>query len=225
MDRGMLIDVEHLSSRAFDSTLAIARRRSYPLISSHTGLRALAVPRPPEALHVKGCSNEAMRNDQQLRALKDLGSVLGVGGHVGLIQDLSYDVSTGWAQAYRHAQDTLGFDAVAIGTDMNGLAAAPGPRFASDPAAPGGLRPLNPDDAVRPIRYGKDQIPIIKRALEQTAMGKRKYDFNTDGLAHYGLLPDFTLDVALSVGGKDALAAFFNSAEAVVKAWTTCAPS
>src|SRR5262249_2381902 len=59
MDRGMLIDVEHLLSRALDLTLAIAKSRDYPLVSSHTGFRALAVPRatgPGAPLYVRGCA-------------------------------------------------------------------------------------------------------------------------------------------------------------------------
>jgi hypothetical protein len=59
--------------------------------------------------------------------------------------------------------------------------------------------------------------------LEQTALGKKKFSYNTEGLAHYGLLPDFTLDLALSLGGEESLGAFFNSAEAFVAVWEKCA--
>jgi microsomal dipeptidase-like Zn-dependent dipeptidase len=220
MDRGMLIDVEHMSSHCFDATLALAQGRNYPLISSHTSLRALAVPRPAGSLHVRGGAAESMRTDAQLQALAALGSVIGLGGHIGVIKDLNVDSSLGWARAYRHARELIGLDAIAIGTDMNGLAAAPGPRFARD--AQGALRPIALGDATRPIDYGADLVPIVQQALEQTALGRRRYDYNTDGLAHYGLLPDFTLDVALSIGAPESLRAFFNSAEALVTAWQRC---
>jgi microsomal dipeptidase-like Zn-dependent dipeptidase len=225
MDHGMLIDVEHLSSHALDRVLSLAQNRSYPLISSHTLLRALAVRRPDSSLYVPGCATEAMRSDRQLRALGKLGSVLGVAGHVGPIAGLSSDTSRNWARAYRHAHDTLGMPAVAIGTDTNGLAQAPGPRFRHDPSSPNQLRPLDPADSVRSIRYGEDLIPQVKRTLERSALGKRHFDYNTDGLAHYGLLPDFTVDVALSLGGEESLAAFFHSAEAFVEAWQRCVAS
>jgi microsomal dipeptidase-like Zn-dependent dipeptidase len=223
MDKGMLVDVEHLSSHALDAVIAIAKQRPYPLVSSHTGLRALAVPRN-DSLFVPGCATEAMRSDRQLLALKTLGGVLGVGGHVGLIKDLQFDVSTGWARAYKHARDDLGFEAVGIGTDMNGFATAPGGRFQLDPNAPEGLSPKDHTDVVRPIRYGTDLIPIVRQVLEQTALGKKTYSFNTDGLAHYALLPDFTLDVALNSGAEEALEAFFHSAEAFIEAWERCVP-
>jgi microsomal dipeptidase-like Zn-dependent dipeptidase len=225
MDRGMLVDVEHMSAHTLDATIALARQRDYPLVSSHTGFRALAVPRPDGTLYVRGCANESMRSERQLRDLKGLGSIVGVGGHVGMISDLTVDTSAGWARAYRYATDTLGFDAVAIGTDMNGLAGAPGPRFVADAGTPSGLRPVQANDPARPIRYGQDFVPVVKEALEQTALGKRKYNYNTDGLAHYGLLPDFTLDVALSLGGEEQLQAFFQSAEAFIRVWERCAPA
>jgi microsomal dipeptidase-like Zn-dependent dipeptidase len=164
-----------------------------------------------------------MRSDEQLLALKNLGSLVGIGGHVGVIKDLSFDTSAGWARAYRHARDHLGLDAIAVGTDMNGLATAPGPRFVPDAQAPDGLRARDPDDSIRPIHYGQDLVPIVRQTLEQTALGKKTFNYNTEGLAHYGLLPDFTLDVALSLGGEESLEAFFRSAEAFVELWERCA--
>jgi microsomal dipeptidase-like Zn-dependent dipeptidase len=223
MDQGMLIDVEHMSSHTLDATLLLAEARGYPLISSHTGVRALAVPRPDSVFYVRGCATEAMRSERQLRALKALGSLVGIGGHVGQVAGLSIDSSAGWARAYRYVRDTIGFDSIAIGTDMNGFAQAPGPRFVADAAAPGGLRHLDAHDAVRPIKYGQDLVPVVRQVLEQTALGKKKFSYNTEGLAHYGLLPDFTLDLALSLGGEESLGAFFNSAEAFVAVWEKCA--
>jgi microsomal dipeptidase-like Zn-dependent dipeptidase len=222
MGKGMLIDVEHMSSHSLEDALTLAEPRGYPLVSSHTGLRSLAVKRTPGELFTPGCANEAMRSDVELQRLKALGSVLGVGGHVGTIAELSQDVSRGWAIAYRHATENLGFECLGIGTDMNGFATAPGPRFVRDDAQPTGVRAIDSSDPVRPIAYGRDFIPMVQQVLEQTALGAKSFNYNLDGLAHYGLLPDFTLDVALSLGGPETLRAFFSSADAVVEAWTTC---
>jgi microsomal dipeptidase-like Zn-dependent dipeptidase len=224
MDRGMLVDVEHMSSHTLDAALGLAESRAYPLVSSHTGFRGLAVPRPtnPGApLFVRGCANESMRSDYQLLRLRKLGSIVGIGGHVGRVQDLTTDTSAGWARAYHYARN-LGFDRLAVGTDMNGFAQAPGPRFVVNPVTKK-LIPTDPRNKVRPIQYGTDVIPVIQKALTRTALGKKTYDYNVNGFAHYGLLPDFTLDVALQLTAPDTLDTFFQSAEALIQVWETCA--
>lgn len=224
MKRGMLVDVEHMSSRMLDAVLTQAEDRSYPLVSSHTGFRGLAVNRPTSPgspLFVKGCATEAMRSDKQLLRLQKLGSIIGIGGHVGLVEKLTIDSSKGWARAYRYCQE-LGIDRIAIGTDMNGFAQAPGPRFVPDITAPYGLRPLESWDPTRPLQYGVDLIPIVKKVLQMSALGKTNYNYNTSGMAHYGMLPDFTLDVALQQDASESLEMFFNSAEAFIEVWETC---
>jgi microsomal dipeptidase-like Zn-dependent dipeptidase len=227
MKRGMLIDVEHMSSQTLWDTLAIAEEVRYPLISSHTAIRDLAVPREPEEGLIEGCAHEAMRTSGELSKLKELGGVLGLGGHVGLIRgSKDDDDSTSWAVSYWFAVATLGFDSVAIGTDMNGFARTPGPRFERRWGSKAPTR-RNKSNRARPIDYGKDRIPCLGRVVDQTALGRRAYDFNFDGLAHYGLLPDFTVDVELSLKSlgmsrSDPMRPFFSSADAVVTAWETC---
>lgn len=225
MNRGMLVDVEHMSSHTLDAVLNMAESRSYPLVSSHTGFRGLAVPRvhtgPHDPPYVPGCANEGMRSDKQLLRMQKLGSIIGIGGHVGLIKDLDIDSSTGWARAYHYAQ-ALGIDRLAIGTDMNGFPTSPGPRFVRDASAPGGLRALLPGDPTRPLKYGSDLVPVVGTLLQQMALGKKSYDYNVDGMAHYGVLPDFTLDVALQLDATESLDTFFHSAEAFIEVWETC---
>jgi microsomal dipeptidase-like Zn-dependent dipeptidase len=227
MKKGMLIDVEHMSSATLWDTLAIAQKFEYPLISSHTGIRDLAVRRePPEGLK-EGCAHEAMRTGEELLALKALGGVLGIGGHAGLVRGSEDDDdSTSWALSYWYAVAALEFESVAIGTDMNGFARTPGPRFDRRwvSGAPARRNKIN---KAEPIAYGKDRIPCLGGVVGQTALGRRAYDFNFDGLAHYGLLPDFTVDVelslkALGVSRPEPMAPFFRSADAVVAAWEMC---
>lgn len=220
MNRGMLIDVEHMSSHALDATLSIAEREQYPLVSSHTGFRKIAVKRTAgnAPLHVPGCATEAMRSESQLRRLQKLGSIVGIFGHVGRLDGLNADTSANWAKAYHYLRN-VGFDKIAIGTDMNGFAQAPGPRFKS---AQGGLTHVDTHDSVRALRYGQDIIPFIQKALVQSSLGTRKFDYNTAGLAHYGLLPDFTMDVALQLQAPDTLETFFQSAESFLSVWEAC---
>ena len=225
MARGMLIDVEHMSNRSLHETLGIAEKFAYPLFSTHTAIRSLAVGHGNREPYQMGAAHEAMRSDEDLLRIRDLGGVLGIGGHLGLTRNVEVDESTSWTRAYEYAVQKLGFSSVAIGTDMNGFAQAPGPRFEGEPLNPS---PRRDGDTIRPIRYGRDKIPLTGRLLEQTGLGRRSYDFNFDGLAHYGLLPDFTVDVAVSLGYQSQLQTekvmtpFFTSADAVVKAWTKC---
>ena len=52
---------------------------------------------------------------------------------------------------------------------------------------------------------------------EQT--GSRTFNLNTDGVAHYGLLPDLLADVQRGPGGRQALSLLFRSAEAYLETW------
>ena len=226
MARGMLIDVEHMSTRSVWDTLEIAIENDYPLISSHTSIRELAVRGAGQRSASRVLAHEAMRSDAVLREIQRLGGVLGIGAHVGPTIKREVDDSANWMLSYRYALEGLGFSSVAIGTDMNGLARAPGPRFERtfDQDEP---RPRFRREAVRHIRYRKDRVPLVRALLDRNWLGRRDYDFNFDGLAHYGLLPDFTTDVALSLGtgtepDDQAMKPFFTSARAFVDAWAKC---
>jgi len=55
--------------------------------------------------------------------------------------------------------------------------------------------------------------------LRRFKTGNRFWDFNTDGMAHYGLIPDFLQDLR-NIGLTPAqLAPLYNSAEAYIKMW------
>ncbi len=49
--------------------------------------------------------------------------------------------------------------------------------------------------------------------------GERVYDMNIDGVAHYGLYPDFIADMQMQAGGEEALHYLFKSAEAYLQRW------
>ncbi len=57
--------------------------------------------------------------------------------------------------------------------------------------------------------------------LDPYVMGERTYDFNVDGLAHYGLVPDMLQDTANVLRDKNdvVMAPLFNSAEGYVQMW------
>jgi hypothetical protein len=53
--------------------------------------------------------------------------------------------------------------------------------------------------------------------------GQRTFDLNTDGVAHYGLLPDLLADVERRKRGREALALLAHSADAYVRTWRRAA--
>lgn len=228
MRKGMLLDVDHMSQHAVDAAITLGETHGYPLVCSHTRLRALAVPRPADKDWVRGVADEGMRTDAQLARLGRLGSLFGIITHLGPVRGIgtrtsvrtrSYDTSESFALAWMHAVGDLGLSNVAIGTDFNGFYGQPGPRFSrgNQNAAP---EPMT--DEPRPVRYGQDLVPRMQRAIDRSLVGRRSYDLNVDGLAHYGMLPDFLVDVATQVGGWPALAPFFRSAQAVFDTWARC---
>ncbi len=54
--------------------------------------------------------------------------------------------------------------------------------------------------------------------LQRERTGSRTFDINTDGVAHYGLIPDLLADMHQH-GGGPALRSLFRSAEAYLRMW------
>jgi microsomal dipeptidase-like Zn-dependent dipeptidase len=105
--------------------------------------------------------------------------------------------TTAAAAAYLHIVGVLGSHAaVAIGTDVNGLAQLPGPSNCCLPT--------------NPTLYESS-------GLSRATSGDRVWDINVDGVAHYGMLPDL-VSRWRAEGMTDAmLAPLFRSAQAYVE--------
>jgi len=58
-----------------------------------------------------------------------------------------------------------------------------------------------------------------------TAGPLRDFDINLDGMAHYGMLPDFLQDVRNDGLTAEDLAPFFRSANDYVEMWSACEKS
>jgi len=97
----------------------------------------------------------------------------------------------------------FGFDGVGLGTDTGGFASLPAPEA---------------DAATNPLRYPfRSYEGDIRFGRQRT--GTRTFDINTDGVAHYGLMPDLLANVRRSGGGSEALRTLFGSAGAYVRTW------
>ncbi|MER5361411.1 discoidin domain-containing protein [Streptomyces sp. NPDC002785] len=88
------------------------------------------------------------------------------------------------------------------GTDMNGVGGWPAPR--------GG-------DTPNPVKYpfrSTDGGSVI----DKQTTGERTWDFNTDGGAHYGMVPDWIEDIRI-VGGQEIVDDLFAGAESYLRTW------
>ncbi|MFE7077864.1 discoidin domain-containing protein [Streptomyces sp. NPDC057620] len=121
----------------------------------------------------------------------------------------------GFIAQYMHGSEQFGAEAArtkalrdkydvgyGYGTDMNGVGGWPAPRGA---------------DAPNPVRYpfrSTDGTAVLDR---QTT-GQRTWDINTDGAAHYGLVPDWIEDIRL-VAGQSVVDDLFRGAESYLDTW------
>jgi membrane dipeptidase len=104
--RHMLVDLAHAAPRTIDDVLAMATR---PVIVSHTGVQAT-------------CNNLRNLSDAQLRGVARTGGVIGIAYFDVAVCG---DDAAAIARAMRHAVDTAGVDAVALGSDFDGAIVAP----------------------------------------------------------------------------------------------------
>jgi microsomal dipeptidase-like Zn-dependent dipeptidase len=103
---------------------------------------------------------------------------------------------------------------VAFGSDFNGLAAHTGPRFGDD-ACLRDVRQARTERLTQPRLAYPFELPGFG-SFDRQVTGQRTFDFNTDGLAHIGLLPDLIAD--LQTLGVD-VEPLFRSAEAYIRTW------
>ncbi len=153
MKRGMIIDVDHMSEKATERALSIAEEHSYPVICSHSWFRELLFSGSSEfdphthreygTSDVHKVAHEAGKRGDQVERIGRLGGmvapIINQGDMAGLrrsMPKLAQKIpapcagsSTAWAQAYLYATAKMGGRGVAIGTDVNGAAGLPGPRF------------------------------------------------------------------------------------------------
>lgn len=222
--RGMLIDLEHMSDAAVADTLAITGT-TYPVMLSHTWPRDLKLSR--EAIHDDPDTRWDEQRAEMHRARATIQAVRASGGVVGVltnqgeveqapgspVADDCPGSSRSFAQSLSYVAAELGPQSgVGLGTDFNGFPQQPGPRFGADACRGRGA----PQD--RPVAYD-GSVAIDHRRLVRACAGTRAFDFNTAGLAHYGLVPDLVADLR-NVGTPPAVeASLFRSAAAYVAMW------
>ena len=242
MTRKMIVDVDHMSALTAGEALNIAEEIQYPaVVAGHTGVLSIASGQQ---------ATEIQKSPAQLARIRALGGLIGAGlagdradsthpdGFLmapgsNIISDCGWS-SKIFAQtlsASVAAFGGAGVAAVGIGSDFNGLTAAPGPRFGGkscygDPGQSpqsGGVVypfPIFAPPGVNAGVLGKAPSPsrLTKADIFASAQ-PAPWDYNFDGVAHVGLLPDFIQDLR-SIGMTDAqLQPLFRSAEAYIRMW------
>ena len=243
MDKGMIIDIDHLSIKSVDNTINIARQRTphYPLVASHVQFFDL---------NEESIRHERMRTREQLKAIRDDGGMIAAmlkddqsdTDETGKKFNIPYKWQTGeevvdncrhstktLAQMYQYSVDVMG-GPVALGSDFNGMAGHVGPRFGSD-ACGGRIDLLAAEHAERTTEKAL-QIRADDRleypftlpkpgfdTFSEQVTGQKTFDFNVDGLAHVGLLPDMVKDMEVVGMDDHYFDALFNSAEQYVRVW------
>lgn len=158
MKRGLIIDIDHMSEKATDTALSMAEKNQYPVMTSHSWFRDLLFSGEAEFEPIKHeyyetsdvhkVAHEAGKRGDQIERIARLGGVvapiLNQGDIAGLkrcmpelagkIQQPCASSSTSWAQAYLYAVAKMGGRGVAMGSDINGAADLPGPRFGTSAA-------------------------------------------------------------------------------------------
>ena len=224
MRRGMIIDIDHTSFLAADRILAKAESAGYAgVVAGHTGF--IATSRGEKR-------SEGQKTESQVQRIAALGGLIGAITHQGdtsqipTVTKVPHDCSSStksWAQAYLYAVSqvrgrAIPYGAVALGSDFDGFAGQPGPRFGPDGCGGDQMAVARQTALTRRLGY-PFRLPGIATELGRSVVGRRTFDFNEDGLAHVGMLPDFIADLK-DIGLNDAdLEPLFRSAEAYVQMW------
>ncbi|HEX9697637.1 MAG TPA: hypothetical protein VGB64_15145 [Actinomycetota bacterium] len=140
-------------------------------------------------------SSHSWADDSTYRRVIEMGGVVTpyAGSSAGFVND--WNKTKGWADI-----DTFGF-ALGYGSDVNGFGAQGPPRGAG-----------NPNKVTYPFT-GFGGVTVDKQRS-----GERVYDVNTDGVAHYGLYPDWLQDLR-KIAGDTILEDMEKGPEAYLQMW------
>jgi microsomal dipeptidase-like Zn-dependent dipeptidase len=224
MSLGMIIDVDHSGHNTtqdiIDYTGGSPQTMSpllkqvggaYPLVTGHSD------PRPVVA---SDKSSERSLAVEHYKALAPRGSIAGVG---------SDSAEAGhWMESAQMVMN-LGMP-IAFGSDVNGFANLPRPPWVNEPASKPSLltAPVfacasagTIGTTQQCIEYLDDQgnkPPGSSATFKRAKTGNRTWDYNTEGVAHFGLFPDFLKDVERR-GGTEIVTHMYQGAEHFAVSW------
>lgn len=245
MSLHMILDVDHMSWKGVDDALKIAEAPHYPgVISGHsgyietsTGSKRHESQKNDQQLHrianLGGMSGAITAQGVTKDANKD-----GIAAWGNTVRNDCSNSSKTFAQAYLYAVHAMGGAQkahVALATDLMGGIYQPGPRFGDDACYSQGNDDVRKSEraaqnATRRVQYPftlpNMTVPLYQsRACDgrdfsaATADCKRTFDFNVDGLANVGMLPDLIQDLRQIGVSDNDLTPLFRSAEGYISMW------
>ncbi|NMM86612.1 peptidase [Rhodococcus sp. SRB_17] len=190
MDRGMIVDIDHLSVKAADDALTMLEAAHYSgVVSSHSWSD------PSYYKRIYALGGFVALYAGQLESSDGTSETDGKPKEKGFIQ--------AWREAREMRSDDYYFG-FGYGADTNGF----GPQ-----AAPRG------DADVNPLQY--PYTAFDGTVMDKQHAGTRVFDVNTDGVAQYGLIPDWIADMRIAGGpdGDTIIDDMSRGAEAYLQMW------
>ena len=249
MNMGIILDVDHMSIRAFNDTIDLANRQS-PVYAGIAATHVQFFDLYSQSYGARFGRHERMRTQEQLQKIKNVGGMIAAmlkddtqdtgdkgwclpqgncpfgaftpypvegKAYTSYPQTCNYS-TTEWAQAYLYGVRQMDGAPVAMGSDFNGIAGHVGPRFGNGACAGSPAQRAFQERLNKRLAY-PFTIPGFG-TFDRQVSGQKTYDFNVDGLAHIGLLPDLVADLK-NVGVSDEqLQPLFGSAQAYINMWS-----
>ncbi|WP_224243821.1 membrane dipeptidase [Hyalangium gracile] len=180
MNKGMLIDLAHMSERSIQDTFALSQARTYyPLYISHGHFR--------EVMNPELAATEKTTPAWVVKYVRQTGGIFGL--RTAHDETRAYTKTTvanscqgstrSLAQAYEFGRQGLKVP-MAFGADLNGFIQQTRPRFGNHGACSAGF---------------KAEADAQMNQQRLTGPGRLGTDFDVYGLAHVGLLPDVVRDL------------------------------
>ncbi|MEZ5003712.1 MAG: T9SS type A sorting domain-containing protein [Chitinophagales bacterium] len=201
--RGMMFDLDHCSRPMLEDIVDILDRYNYPFILSHnrnTGDLG-------EFVYSRGGMMAS-----SLEA-STIGSQLPCSFHT------SGDIFDQAITAMDLSETFTGLRAAAMTTDFFGTLAACAGRFSEY---------ITCDHIEDPALWEASKIsyPFTsfdgQFVFDKQKTGNKEFDFNEDGFAHIGMLPDYVRDIMNQGFEMEDVAAFHRSTEAFIRLWEQC---
>ncbi len=127
------------------------------------------------------------------RTIKQYAQIKQLGGMVGTGHGAN---ASAYVKTYRQVAQIMGYSHVAIGTDVGGFSALP-----------------QRDTSIH---------VVYDSSFARCKTGNRSWDINTDGVAHYGLWPDYIRSWLLAGMSAREMNTFMSSAEQFTEMWEKC---
>lgn len=247
MKLGMIIDLDHMSEKTVGEVLEMAEAvpGGYPLVSGHNTFRAMSAKGHGSENQRTDAHAERLVNLGGMVGVgwgyeKDEGKTPAFSTTIAARGGKAWTTSTvpntcggssrRFANNYLYALEKMAGAGVGLGTDFNGLVAGPGPRFGGDARYDGNRCTAQRDGvkydtptvtATSPGGTGSSTAIHIgdNAPLKQHKDGARRWNINTGGVAHYGMMPDFLQDLDnVGVNAND-MTPLFHSAEELARMW------